>query len=49
MEYPYIPFKDKCLPILPLELKGSDWIEFNAYADSGASYSVNNPRAILYE
>ncbi len=33
-------FKDKCLPILPLELKGSDWIEFNAYADSGASYSV---------
>ena len=40
MKYPYIPFKNRCLPIIPLELKGSDWVEFNAYVDSGASYSV---------
>lgn len=40
MKYPYIPFKNRCLPIIPLELKGSDWVEFNAYVDSDASYSV---------
>ncbi len=40
MEYPYTHFKTKYLPMIPIELKSSDWIEFNAYVDSGASYSV---------
>lgn len=40
MEYPYIPFKTKCLPMIPIEIKGSTWVEFYAYVDSGASYSV---------
>ena len=40
MKYPYMLFKGRYLPIIPLDLKGSDWVEFNAYVDSGASYSV---------
>jgi|SRR5665648_125372 len=40
MEYSYILFKMKYLPMIPIELKGSEWVDFYAYVDSGASYSV---------
>jgi len=40
MDYPYVPFKNKHLPMIPIEVKSSEWIEFYAYVDSGASYSV---------
>jgi len=40
MEYPYVPFKNKYIPMIPIEVKSSEWVEFYAYVDSGASYSV---------
>lgn len=40
MNYPYIFLKGRYLPIVPLELKGEEWIELHAFVDSGASYSI---------
>ena len=41
MRFPYVKYDEKkYLPILPVELKGEDWIVFDAYVDSGAGYSI---------
>jgi hypothetical protein len=40
MIFPYIFLEGRALPIVPLELKGKEWIELHAFVDSGASYSI---------
>jgi len=42
MKYPYIQFKNRFLPIVPIKFRlgNNDWVEFKAYVDSGAGYSV---------
>ena len=41
MKFSYIFFEGKFLPIISLKLKGRDgWVEFKAYIDTGASYSL---------
>ena len=40
MNFPYIFLEGRALPIVPLELKGNEWIELHAFVDSGASYSI---------
>ncbi|UCG69158.1 MAG: hypothetical protein JSV09_15460 [Thermoplasmata archaeon] len=40
MNFPYIFLEGRYLPIVPLELKGNEWIELRAFVDSGASYSI---------
>ena len=44
MKFPYIMFRDKLAPIVPIELKGKERINFNAYVDSGAGYSIFHSR-----
>ena len=40
MNFPYIFLEGRYLPIVPIELKGEEWIELHAYVDSGASFSI---------
>jgi len=41
MKFPYVEHVGKFLPIIPVELKGKEeWLEFDAYVDSGAGYSI---------
>ena len=40
MRYPYLEFEGKYLPVIPIRIKGKEWVEFQAFVDSGASYSV---------
>jgi len=40
MNFPYIFLEGRYLPIVPLELKGKEWVELHAFVDSGASYSI---------
>ena len=42
MKYPYIKFRGKYLPLIPIKfrLKNRDRVEFKAYVDSGAGYSI---------
>ena len=40
MNFPYILLEGRYLPIVPIELKGEEWIELRAFVDSGASYSI---------
>ena len=40
MTFPYQKFSGRFLPIVPIELKNKQWVIFDAYVDSGASYSV---------
>ena len=42
MKYPYIQFRNRFLPIVPIRFRlgNNNWVEFKAYADSGAGYSV---------
>ena len=40
MNFPYIFLEGRYLPIVPLELKGEEWVELHAFVDSGASYSI---------
>ena len=41
MRFPYLQFDDKYLPIIPVKLKGVEgWVEFKAFVDSGAGYSI---------
>jgi len=40
MKVEYVNFKGKFLPLVPIELKGAEWVEFLAYLDSGASYTI---------
>ncbi|MFW6194457.1 MAG: hypothetical protein ACOC5L_02950 [Halobacteriota archaeon] len=40
-EYPYIQFRGRYLPIVPVKFRHGtgEWIEFRAYMNSGAGYS----------
>ncbi len=41
MRYSYLEERGKFAPIIPIKLKGeSIWITFDAYIDSGATYSI---------
>ena len=41
MNFPYVEFAGKFLPIIPIKFKAEEgWIEFKAYVDSGAGYSI---------
>ncbi|MEK6888442.1 MAG: hypothetical protein AABX14_05860 [Candidatus Aenigmatarchaeota archaeon] len=40
MRFPYLEYEGKYLPMVPIKLKGKDWVEFLAFVDSGAGYSV---------
>jgi hypothetical protein len=42
MRIPYVQFRGKFSPIVPIRLKhrNGEWTEFKAYVDSGASYSI---------
>mgnify|MGYP001061282653 CR=1 FL=1 len=40
MKFPYLKFKGRLLPIVPVRLKGKEWISVDAYVDSGASFSI---------
>ncbi len=41
MKYPYLFQEGKFLPLIPLKLRGvKEWVEFRAYIDTGAIYSL---------
>ncbi len=40
MKFPYINLKGRLLPIIPVRLKGKEWMAVDAYVDSGASFSI---------
>lgn len=43
MKFPYIKFRGRFLPIVSIWLKSDkfkEWVEFKAFVDSGAGYSV---------
>ena len=40
MRFPYIQFDNKHLPVVPLKIKGGEWVEFKAFVDTGAGYSI---------
>lgn len=41
MKFHYVFDSGKYLPIIPLRLKGrNEWVEFKAYIDTGASFSL---------
>ena len=41
MKLPYLKFRDRFLPIVSIWLKGGkEWVEFKAFVDSGAGYSI---------
>ena len=41
MKFPYVKLRDKLAPIVPIRFNvKEEWIEFKAYVDSGASYSI---------
>lgn len=44
MKYPYLQERGKFAPIIPIKLEGKvGWITFDAYVDSGATYSIFKP------
>lgn len=40
MNFKYQKLAGRLLPVVPIELKGAEWISYDAYVDSGAGYSV---------
>lgn len=40
MKFNYVEFEGKYLPVIPIKVKGKEWVEFKAFVDSGAGYSV---------
>ena len=40
MNFPYKKLAGRLLPIVPIELKGKEWISYDSYVDSGAGYSI---------
>jgi len=40
MKFEYVNYKGTFLPIVPIRLKGKDWVRLLAYLDSGASYTI---------
>lgn len=44
MKYQYIQERGKFAPIIPVRLYGkNEWVTFDAYIDSGATYSIFKP------
>ena len=44
MKYPYLQERGKFAPIIPIKLSGKGgWVTFDAYVDSGATYSIFKP------
>lgn len=44
MKFEYMNFRGTFLPIVPIRLKGKEWVTFLAYLDSGASYTMFHSR-----
>ena len=41
MKFRYVEERGRFSPVIPIKLKGRDeWVTFNAYVDSGATYSI---------
>lgn len=40
MRFSYLEYEGKYLPIVPIKVKGKEWVEFQAFVDSGAGYSI---------
>ena len=40
MRFSYLEFEGKYLPMVPIKVKGKEWVEFQAFVDSGAGYSI---------
>ena len=40
MRFPYRRFEEMFLPLIPIRLKGKKWVEFEAFVDSGAGFSI---------
>jgi len=40
MKFPYKKLAGRFLPIVPIEVKGKEWVSYDAYVDSGAGYSI---------
>jgi len=40
MKFNYTKFQGRFLPIISIRLKGKEWVEFRAFVDSGAGYSI---------
>ena len=41
MKFPYVRERGRFLPIITISLEGTeDWVTFDAFVDSGASYSI---------
>lgn len=44
MRYSYLQERGKFAPIIPIRLKSrEEWVTFDAYVDSGATYSIFKP------
>lgn len=48
MRFPYVQFRGMFSPIVPIRFrfKNGSWVEFKAYVDSGAGYSVFHANVI---
>jgi len=40
MKFKYQRLAGKLMPVVPIELKGREWVSYDAYVDSGAGYSI---------
>lgn len=40
MKFPYVRLEEEYLPVIPLRLKGKELVEFDAFVDSGAGFSI---------
>jgi len=40
MKFPYKKLAGRLLPIVPIEVKGKEWVSYDTYVDSGAGYSI---------
>jgi len=45
MKVPYIRFEDKYLPVVPIKIKGKEWVQFEGFVDTGASFSIFHSEA----
>ena len=43
LEFPYLQFREKYLPMIPLALRGKERIETIGLVDSGAAFSIFKP------
>ena len=40
MKFPYKKLAGRLLPIVPIEVKGKEWVSYDTHVDSGAGYSI---------